>query len=51
MSDHDEHVHCIPTGEGQPEHRSHANCWCEPELVEDYTDENGLKLYVHKEMH
>lgn len=47
-SDDDVHVH--PVGNGQPEHTMSAKCWCEPELLEDYTAEGGSKVYLHKEI-
>jgi hypothetical protein len=43
----DGHVHTVPTGE--PEHYESKDCWCEPELVEDFTETGGRKLYLHKE--
>lgn len=41
-------VHVMPCFKGEPEHASSPDCWCEPELKEDYTDQGGSKLYVHR---
>lgn len=46
----DGHVHVIPTGGQNPEHLESPQCWCEPELLEDYTDRGGTKVFVHKEI-
>lgn len=40
-------VHCMPDN-GM--HECSKNCWCEPELNADYTDEGGRKLWVHREL-
>ena len=44
----DGNVHVMPTH--GPEHIESKDCWCEPELKEDYELEGGKKLYVHKEL-
>ena len=33
------------------EHEESENCWCNPELIGDYTDEGGTKHYLHRELH
>lgn len=44
----DGNVHTMPTS--GPEHEESKDCWCEPELLEDYSSENGVKCYLHKEI-
>lgn len=44
----DGNVHVVPLD--GPEHIESKECWCEPELLEDYTHQGGLKLYTHKEI-
>lgn len=44
----DGNVHTMPTD--GPAHIESKDCWCEPELIEDYTDQSGVKLYLHKEI-
>lgn len=46
MSTPDGNIHTMPLDK---EHTESAYCWCEPELVGDYTDEGGTKHYLHKE--
>jgi len=48
MSQPDGNVHTMPTY--GPEHIESKDCWCEPELVEDFTNEGGVKVYLHKEL-
>lgn len=43
----DGNVHVTPTN--GPKHVESKDCWCEPELLEDYTEDGGKKLYLHKE--
>lgn len=44
----DGHVHVMP--KDGPEHFENKDCWCEPELIEDFTDQGGKKCYLHKEL-
>lgn len=44
----DGNVHTIPTH--GPKHEESKDCWCEPELIGDYTNEGGVKHYMHKEI-
>lgn len=44
----DGNVHTMPTY--GPAHQESKDCWCEPELVGDYTNEKGVKHYLHKEI-
>jgi len=30
-------------------HEESKDCWCEPELIEDATENGGVKCYLHKE--
>lgn len=41
-------VHTMPTH--GPKHEESKDCWCNPELAGDYTDDGGVKHYVHKEL-
>ena len=45
--DSDGHVHTIPID--GPEHSESKECWCEPILMDDYTEQGGCKHYLHKE--
>lgn len=44
----DGNVHTMPTH--GPEHEESKDCWCEPELADDFTSQGGVKYYVHKEI-
>ncbi len=44
----DGHVHVMPMG--GPEHKESKDCWCEPELRYDFTDNGGHQVWVHKEI-
>lgn len=44
----DGNVHTMPT-EG-PKHIESKACWCEPELIDDFTSSGGVKHYLHKEL-
>lgn len=44
----DGNVHTMPT-EG-PKHIESKDCWCEPELIDDFASSGGVKLYLHKEL-
>lgn len=48
MSQHDGNVHVMPTQ--SPEHVESKDCWCEPELIEDYTSQGGSQVWLHKEL-
>ncbi len=48
MSQPDGNVHTMPVA--GPPHVESADCWCEPELVADYSEEGGVKCYLHKEI-
>lgn len=50
MSQHDGNIHVIPTGPGNPEHLESEGCWCQPELVADYSVDGGRKAYLHREV-
>lgn len=43
----DGHVHVMPRAGRK--HVEDGRCWCEPELSEDYTDQGGRKMFVHRE--
>lgn len=43
----DEDIHCMPVAGG---HVNSKKCWCEPELTEDYRDQGGRRLWVHREI-
>jgi hypothetical protein len=40
-------IHVVPVFYGEPVHAEEPSCWCEPEL-QDYTDEGGSRLYIHR---
>jgi hypothetical protein len=42
-----EDIHCMPN---DGKHECSKDCWCQPELVEDYRDQGGNRLYVHREL-
>jgi hypothetical protein len=44
----DGNVHTMPM-QG-PEHIESKDCWCQPELKADFTDEGGRKMYLHREI-
>ena len=44
----DGNVHVMPTH--GPEHIESKDCWCEPEIIEDETENGGVKCYLHKEL-
>lgn len=44
----DGNVHVMPTH--GPEHIESKDCWCEPELIGDETENGGVKCYLHKEL-
>lgn len=46
--DSDGNVHTMPTD--GPAHEESKDCWCEPELRDDFTDQGGVKHYLHKEI-
>jgi hypothetical protein len=46
----DGNVHVVPVGGPNPEHIESKDCWCGPELTEDYTSQGGTRLYTHKEI-
>ncbi len=48
MSQPDGNVHTMPTA--GPEHIESKDCWCEPDLVADYSNDGGVKCYLHKEI-
>lgn len=50
MNQPDGNVHVVPTGGQNPEHIESKDCWCQPELRDDYSDTGGVKLYVHGEI-
>ncbi len=43
----DGNIHTMPV-DGRP-HIESSDCWCGPDLIEDYSDSGGFKLYLHKE--
>lgn len=47
MKEPDGNVHVIPLD--GTEHEESGDCWCDPELTEDYTEEDGKKLYTHRQ--
>ena len=40
----DGNVHTMPD---DGKHAENKNCWCHPELRDDFTSEGGKKHYVH----
>lgn len=40
-------IHTMPDDN---KHECSKDCWCEPELIGDYTDQGGVKHYLHKEL-
>lgn len=40
----DGNVHVMPSDE---EHYENENCWCNPTLQEDFTEDGGKKVFVH----
>ena len=44
----DGNVHCMP--KSGPEHTESVDCWCEPEVIQDSSNEGGCKAYLHKEV-
>ena len=47
MSETDGNVHTMPNY--GPDHVESVTCWCEPILMDDFTDQGGCKHYLHKE--
>ena len=45
----DEHV--VPVDEDAPDHSLSCDCWCEPELIGDFEDEGGNRVYLHRDLH
>lgn len=45
---HEKDVHVVPEFKGERVHKSTPECWCDPELREDYTDQGGGRLWVHR---
>jgi hypothetical protein len=42
----------IPPGvPGDREHLLSPDCWCEPELIADCTEEGGEQIWLHREIH
>ena len=48
MNQPDGNVHTMPV-DGH-EHIESPDCWCEPEMIADYTEQGGVKCYLHKEV-
>lgn len=46
MSESDKDIHTMPSNET---HECSEKCWCEPELIGDYTDQGGVRHWLHKE--
>lgn len=46
----DGNVHVVPVGGQNPWHAESKDCWCEPDLEHDFTDDGGVKVYVHREI-
>lgn len=44
----DGNVHTMPTH--GPKHLESQECWCDPELMGDFTNEGGVKHFLHKEI-
>lgn len=42
----DGHVHTVPTF---TKHFESKDCWCEPELIDDFTANGGKKHFLHRE--
>lgn len=43
----DGNVHVMPTDKI---HYENADCWCNPDLIDDFTNIGGVKLYLHREI-
>ena len=41
-------IHYMPD---DGKHECSKNCWCQPELNENFKDEDGRRLWVHRELH
>lgn len=44
----DGNVHTMPTS--GPPHEESEDCWCEPEMIGDYSEQGGAKHFLHKEI-
>lgn len=42
----DGNVHTMPL---EKDHVESVDCWCEPELIGDYTSEGGVKHFLHRD--
>lgn len=47
LDDSFEDVHCMPD---DGKHECSKKCWCQPELNADFRDEDGRRLWVHREL-
>lgn len=43
----DGNVHVMPMDK---EHYENAECWCCPELIDDFTSIGGVMVYLHREI-
>jgi len=43
----DGNIHVMPQS-GNIEHIESKDCWCEPELVQDVDENQGLQVWSHK---
>ncbi len=44
----DGNVHVMP--DAPPQHIESKDCWCVPDMIEDHTNDGGVKCYLHKEI-
>lgn len=44
----DGNIHVMP--DYGPKHFESKDCWCEPELIEDASENGGTKCFLHKEL-
>lgn len=47
LVDPDGHVHTIPLD--GTKHVENTTCWCEPILMDDYSELGGCRHYLHRE--
>lgn len=43
----DGHVHTMPNDKN---HNESERCWCNPELIDDFTSTGGKKHFLHREI-
>ncbi len=43
----DGNVHIMPLDK---QHYENSECWCNPEIIDDFTSNGGKKVYLHREI-